>query len=98
MILIPHSVEKCVIVYCPAVSVPPPSHLTSYNHTKSNLYFDSSIKTVIGEPAQYKLLTFHNPTLISIFHRLGRLSKESVQARGSIAFFVTNIFFTVKGC
>jgi hypothetical protein len=34
--------------------------------TKSNLYLDSSIETVIRDPVLYKLLTFHNPTFISI--------------------------------
>jgi hypothetical protein len=43
-----------------------------------------------------KILTHHNPNLISIFRRLGRLSKESVQVRGSVWFFVTNLFFMVK--
>jgi hypothetical protein len=28
---------------------------------------------------------------------LGRLSKESVQVRGSFMIFVTNLFFTLKG-
>jgi hypothetical protein len=35
--------------------------LTSRTTTKSNLYLDSSLETVIKEPALYKLLTFHNP-------------------------------------
>jgi hypothetical protein len=60
-------------VYSPTHSVPPPSHLTSY--------------TVNREPALYRHITFHNPNLISIFCRLGRLSKECVQVRGSIATF-----------
>jgi hypothetical protein len=34
--------------------------------TKSNLYFDSSFYTVTSEPALYKLLTFHVPSLMSI--------------------------------
>jgi hypothetical protein len=84
-------------VYSPAGSVPQPSHLTC-TPIKSNLYFDSSVEAVIKEPALYKLLTFHNPNLISIFCRLGHLSKESVQVRGSIVFFITNLLFTVKGC
>jgi hypothetical protein len=77
--------------------VPLPSHLTSSTPTKYYLYFDSSFDIVISEPALYKLLTFHVPNLISIFHRLGRLSKESVQVWGSFMIFVTNLFFTVKG-
>jgi hypothetical protein len=78
--------------------MPPLSHLTSYTPTKSNLYLASSLETVIWEPALYKLLTFHVPNLISIFRRLGRLSKKSVQVRGSLEVFVTSLFFTVKGC
>jgi hypothetical protein len=35
---------------------------------------------------------------ISIFFRLGRLSKESVQVRGSLNIFVTSLFFTVRSC
>jgi hypothetical protein len=38
------------------------------------------------------------PSLISIFCRLGRLSKESVQVRGSCVFFITILLFTVRGC
>jgi hypothetical protein len=60
------------------------------------VHFASSRKTVIREPTLYKLLTFHNPNLISIFCRLGRLSKESVQVRDSCGFFVTTLFFMVK--
>jgi hypothetical protein len=44
------------------------------------------------EPTLYKLLIFHNLNLISIFHPLGCLSKESVQVRGSLRMFVTNLF------
>jgi hypothetical protein len=33
--------------------VPLPSHLTSCTPTKSNLYLDSSLETVIREPALY---------------------------------------------
>jgi hypothetical protein len=95
MILISLSVEN---VYSPAGSVPPPSYLTSCTVTKSNLYLASSLETVIKEPALCKLLIFHNLNLISIFHSLGRLSKNSILVRGSIPFLVTNLFFTVKGC
>jgi hypothetical protein len=75
--------------------VPPPSHLTSCTPTKSILYLASSLETVIREPDLYKLLTFHNPNLISIFRTLGRLSKESVQVRGLCNLFVT-VFFPVR--
>jgi hypothetical protein len=39
--------------------MPLPSQLTSCTPTKSNLYLDSSIETVIRKPALYKLLTFY---------------------------------------
>jgi hypothetical protein len=42
-------------------------------------------------------LTFQVPNLISVFHSLGRLSKESVQVRGSLEVFVTSFFFAVRG-
>jgi hypothetical protein len=50
----------------------------------------------MSEPALYRLLTFHVPNLISIFLRLGRLSKGSVQGRGFFRIFVTILFFTVR--
>jgi hypothetical protein len=53
---------------------------------------------VPSKPALYRLLTFHVPNLISTFCSLGRLSKESVLVRGLSKLFVTNLFFTVKGC
>jgi hypothetical protein len=71
--------------------VPPHSHLTSC--TPTNIYLSSSLETDIREPVLYRLLTFQNPNLISIFCRLSRLSKESIQVRGTISFFVTNLFF-----
>jgi hypothetical protein len=44
------------------------------------------------------LLTFHVPNLMSIFFRLGRLSKESVQVRGFLFTFATGLFFKVRRC
>jgi hypothetical protein len=73
--------------------VPPLSHLTSCTPTKSNLYYDSSFDSVTSEPALYKLLMFQVPNLISIFRRLGPLSKESAQVRGSVRIFVVRLFF-----
>jgi hypothetical protein len=78
----------------PSGSVSPPSHLTSYTPTKSNLYFD----TVTREPALNKLLTFQVPSLMTLFRRLCRLSKESVQARASCLCFVAGLFFMVTCC
>jgi hypothetical protein len=37
------------------------------------------------------------PNLMSFFHCLGR-AKESVKVRGALKHFVTNYFFTVRGC
>jgi hypothetical protein len=48
------------------------------------------INTVFRDPALYKLLTFQVPNLISVFHSLGRLSKKSVQVRGSLEVSVTS--------
>jgi hypothetical protein len=64
-------------VYSPAPSVPPSSSAT-YTPTKSKYHFDSSFDSVTSEPAHYKVLTYHIPNLMSIFHHFGRLSKESV--------------------
>jgi hypothetical protein len=94
MVLIPLSVEKCVL---PCWYGAMPSHLTSCTPTKYNLYLDSSLETVIREPTLYKLLIFHVPNIMSIFLRLGR-SKESVQVLGSRNIFVTCLYFTVRGC
>jgi hypothetical protein len=73
--------------------------LTSCTTSKSNLYLHSSLETVIREPAlyEYKVLAFHVPNLISIFCRLGRLSKESVRVRGSYEHFITSLFFYDEG-
>jgi hypothetical protein len=49
-------------------------------------------------PALYILLTFQVPNLISIFFRLGRLSKESVQVRGFLWSFVTGLFSSARPC
>jgi hypothetical protein len=88
MTLNPLSIEKCVF-----------SHRFGATASPQNLiYLTSSLETVIREPALYKLLTFHNPNLISIFCCLDHLSKESFRVRGSCKLFVTNLFFTVKGC
>jgi hypothetical protein len=77
--------------------VPPSSHLTPCIPTKSNLDFDSFLETVIKEPALYKLLTFNNPNLISIFRRLSCLSKESVQVRRLYFVFRNKFIFYGEG-
>jgi hypothetical protein len=73
-------------VYSPAGAVQLPSHLASCTPTDSNLYLDSSLKTVIRESALYELLMFHVPNLMSILRCLGCLSKECVQVQGSLMF------------
>jgi hypothetical protein len=64
-------------MYYPAGSVPLPSHLTSCTPTKSGLYLDSSLKTVIREPTLYKVLTFLNPLRSSKNHYSGSLLCKS---------------------
>jgi hypothetical protein len=58
------STEECV--YSPAGAVSLPSHLTYCTPTKSNLYLDSSLETVIRKPALYKRLMFHVLNIMSI--------------------------------
>jgi hypothetical protein len=89
MVLIPLAIEKCIFACWFSTT---PSHLTC-TPTKSNLYFDISLATVIREPALYRLLTFHVPNRSSVFHSLGHLFKESAQVRGPFWHFVTNLFF-----
>jgi hypothetical protein len=71
-------------------------HLTSCTPTKSNLHSDISFATLMSEPAPYKLLTFQVPNLMSIFFRLGCLSKDSAQVQGPLWHFVTSLIFTVS--
>jgi hypothetical protein len=81
-----------------------PSHHQSYHllgherweqwyDTSDLLYLASSLETVIMEPALYKLLTFHDPNLVSIFCCLGNLSNESVQVRGFLEIVITIFFY-----
>jgi hypothetical protein len=97
MVLIPLSTQN---VYSPAGTVPLPSHLTFCTPTKSNLYLDSSLETVIREPALYihVLRAFQVPNLIAIFRRLSRLSKKSAHVQGSANCFATSFFSMVRGC
>jgi hypothetical protein len=53
--------------------------------------------TITSEPALYKLIAFHVPNLITIFLCLGRLSKESVQVRGSCKKARNNLIFLRRG-
>jgi hypothetical protein len=64
MIFIPLSVEKFVFsCWFGATSVP--SDLL-YS-TEFNFYFDSSFASVISEPALYRILTFLEPKILSMF-------------------------------
>jgi hypothetical protein len=68
------------------------SHLTSCTPTKSSLYLANSPTTVISDPDLYRLLTFHVPNIISLFHCLGR-AERSVRFRGFLWYFVTWFIF-----
>jgi hypothetical protein len=59
---------------------------------------DNFLKTVIREPALYMLPTFHVLNLLLIFYHLGRLCKESIQARVSLIRFIMSLFLMVRGC
>jgi hypothetical protein len=78
--------------------VPPPSHLTSCTPSKSNLYFDISLATVMRKPALYTLLTFRVPNLMFVFLNLCPLSKESFEVRGLLWHYVRSLFFIARGC
>jgi hypothetical protein len=65
-------------VYSPAGLLPLRSHVTSCTPTKSNLYQENSLKTIVRYPALYRLFTFRVANLMSIFCPLGCLSKEYV--------------------
>ena len=68
--------------------MPSLSHQTNCTPTKSSLYLTNSLTTVISAPDLYRLLTFHVPNLIPIFHCLGR-TEGSVWFRGFLRYFVT---------
>jgi len=75
----------------------PLSHLTSCTPTKCNLYLAHSLDTAASEPDLYRLLSFHVPSLMFLFHCLCR-TKGSVQARGTPIHFVQRVGFTVRIC
>jgi hypothetical protein len=64
-----------------------PIHTSNIPSTKSHIH-----------NLPYTDLTFHAPTLVSTFFCWGRLSKESVQARGFLWIFVTTLCCTVRSC
>ena len=59
-------------------SNPEPDQSSPCLPIKSNLHFAISLAAAVSEPALHRLLTFHVPILMSLFHCLGR-TKESVQ-------------------
>ena len=62
------------------------SHLTSCTLTKSDLYLANSLAAAaVGDPNLYRLLTFHVPNLMSLFHCLCH-TKGSAQAPGMYPF------------
>jgi hypothetical protein len=78
--------------------MPPLPHLISSAPSKYNLYLANSLAaTIIDEPDQHRLLTFHVPNLMSLFHCLGR-NKISVQVQGTCLCFVTIRVFKVRSC
>jgi hypothetical protein len=77
--------------------VPPSSHLTSHAPTQSNSQLPNSLVTVISEPDQCRLLSFHVPNLMSLIHWLGH-TKESVPTWGNYIHFVTRPVFMVRIC
>jgi hypothetical protein len=77
--------------------VPPLSHLTSFMHSKSNLYIDMSFASVMSN-LPYTDFLRSLPNLMSSFLNLGGLSKESVQVWRPLWHFVTSLFSTVRSC
>jgi len=75
--------------------VPSLFRLTSCTPTKSNLYLANFLAAAVSEPALYRLLTFHVPNLMSLFHSVIR-TKVSDQVRGTCS--LTKPVFTVRIC
>ena len=72
--------------------MPALSHLTFCRLTESNLYHANFPAAVAIEPALYRLLTFHVPNLMSLFHCL-ICTEVSVQAQDNCIRFVTRPVF-----
>jgi hypothetical protein len=72
-----------MLLLCPLCPAAPPAHP----------FVANSLAAAGGEPAQYRLLTFQVPNLMSLFRCLVR-TKVSVQIRGFVSeYFVTAICF-----
>jgi hypothetical protein len=84
-------------IQSPALTLPRLSHATSCTPTKSNLYRANSLATVVSDPDLHRLLTFHVPNLMCLFHCLG-CTKGLAQARSTRIRFVTRTVFMVRSC
>jgi hypothetical protein len=60
--------------------------------TRGRHVLANSLTTVTSDSDLYRLLTFHVPNLISLFHCLGR-TEGSVRFRGFFRYFVTWLIF-----
>jgi hypothetical protein len=65
MIFIFLSIVKVIFSFSYCALFVPPKLL---HPTKSNLYLANSLAAAISEPALYRLLTFHVPNRMSLFH------------------------------
>ena len=74
------------------------SHLTSCTPTKSDFYLANSLAAAESEPALFRLLTFHIPNLMSLFHCLSH-TRVSFQVQSLLCErFITGYDFTVRNC
>jgi hypothetical protein len=88
MVLIPFSTEK---VYSAAGLVPLPCHLISYTATKSNLYQNSSFKTVIRAPPYTNALC--SMFQFSCLYSVANLFRQRIHPGLSFLWlFVTSLF------
>jgi len=92
MIFVLFCIEKIII---PCSYCAPFFPLTSCTLTKSNLYLANSLTTAVSEPALYRLLTFHVPNLMSVFHCLDHI-RGSVQVWNIFEWLITWYIFTVR--
>jgi hypothetical protein len=63
---------------------PEPAQSSPYHLSLSIYDHFISLETVMSEPALYRLLMFRVLNVISIFHSLDRLFKESAQVQGPV--------------
>ena len=84
---LPHSQVPATCPY------PEPARSSPYPHiplpedpssTNSNLYLANSLAAAVNEPVLYRLITFQEPNLVSLFRCLCH-TKVSVQVRGFVS-------------